>query len=381
MQDDDANHRIEWTKALSSAGESTAGMGMMFFQTRKFVVSLAEGVATASTMGTVRAVIVGCVVLPACAQVSWGSPPPPPRASLVRSVEAASCGPRQKTTPEQVPVMLAAITPESIGVHDGRLGKLTWQWGVHISSSDQRVAKVTGLLLDADLGLVATTENRDWLALDLEHGTLDGIKTVGVATMRGAPGRPTAPTSLLSSYLVSFPDQGVIERFASKCGFAAEAVPALDVSGRPFVSAMTGVALSYVGLAGDDGSAVKTALVLPYERRTVSLGGQDIPSLPGFRLVALSNPSQIVPFLLALWGSANSGEARLQQIHVVAWDDVHGPGEKSDAVDLAMFSRTPAAMASALAQRTSRIWVFLTFDTPERGGFDIVGLSVQALRD
>lgn len=325
-----------------------------------------------------RAAINACAFV-ALVQVGSAAPPPPPSEALVQSVEAASCGSHQKAAPEQFPITLTAIKPESVGVHGSGNVKLAWNWGLHVSSSDVRVANVTGLVMDADLGLVATTAGRDWLTFDMQHGNLDGVKTVGIAPMRGAPGRPTAPTSLMFWSLVSFPDQNVVERFASKCGLLAEGLPVLSVSGGPPVTAMTSIE-EYLGLAGEDNAGVKTSLVLPHETQSVSIGGRELPSLPGFRLVALSNPSRMVPFLLVLWGSTASTEARLQQVYVPEWGDIRFPDEKSAVVEAAGLSRTPAAMASTL-DPSGRISIFLTFNSKDTGGFDIVALSTDSLRD
>jgi hypothetical protein len=318
-----------------------------------------------------RALIGASIVLLVLAEASSAPAPPSPP----RSIEAVACAARR----EAVPVTVSTIEPESVGVRDGRLGLLTWKWGMHIASSDRRVAKITGLLRDRDFGFVATTENRNWLILDLQNGALDNIKTVGVAPMRGAPGRPAAPVAFLGAYLVAFPDQGLIERFESKCIFEAEASPAMTISSGASVSAMTHPSPFHIGLAGDEGNAFKTILTVPLEQ-TVSLDRQDFSAPLGFRLAALSTPSELVPYVLVLWRSANSDEARLQQIHVITWDNVRLSGE-NETVDIAAFSRAPTAMASAVDPVSSRTWVILVFNTPERGGFDIAEFVTDSLRD
>jgi hypothetical protein len=303
-----------------------------------------------------------------------GSPPPPPPQDLVTNVEQASCGAQHDAAkPEPIPVAVTRMAPEPI--IESTKGTIKWMWGYHMASNDPRIGNVTGLMVDAKYGMIAMTADRNWLILDFEtDGDFAAVKAIGLAPMQGAPGRPSAIASIIPWQLVSFPEQRVVQRYAvSTCGVAARGVPAFTIVGQPSATSMVEAAYSYVGLLGEGATGIKDALRLPYEVQKVSLTEQDIPVLPGHRLISLTNGARIVPLILALW-AAPGRDAVLQQIYVPAWSDVHGVNDHSTVTEIARFPRTPTGMAAVYDLRSQRTVLFLTFE-PTPGAIDVAAIE------
>lgn len=123
------------------------------------------------------------------------------------------------------------MTPERIV--EKRPGTVTWEWGYHFAFNDPRVGQVTSLAVDNKLGLIATTADHQWLILNFGSiGNLAAVKAMGLAPMRGAPGRPTAIAWLPFWHLVSFPGQSTVLRYSTDaCGTGALGVPVFNTTG------------------------------------------------------------------------------------------------------------------------------------------------------
>jgi hypothetical protein len=306
-----------------------------------------------------------------------GAPPPPPPAAFQQALQQ-SCQGRSVPTPvPTVPVTVTPLKPQAIV----DAGKLRWRWGVRIASKDPRLSSIVGLELDDRYGLLAVTNDGNWISFDLQHGSLDAVKSVGIMPMVGAPGRPEALTTSFRSMLASFPDQHVVSLFGTdQCGAGASAVPLISVAGQPQVKAMTVAAYTYVGLAGQAKSgAVKNALLLPYQVQTVQLDRADLPGMAGYRLQALSNPSKIVPFIFTVWRrDGGTGETVIQQVHVAPWDDVSPPGPVPAPIELARLRRPIRALASFYDRSTRESWLFMAEEGGEPGGVVLYAFTSQS---
>ncbi|WP_174285689.1 hypothetical protein [Sphingomonas bacterium] len=300
------------------------------------------------------------------ASAAWSSipPPPPDDAPFI----AASCGVAPMGSPAPV---AATVTPLAIAPTKDA-GTLAMRWGVRIATHDRRVADVTALAFSGPYGLIATTGSGDWLTFDLQAGTLAGIKAVGIAPMRGAVGRPTSMADLYGSLsFVAFAGgTGKIARYAlSACGTDATAVPWLttDATPSPFI---VQAAYTYLGIAAPD-SAHGDAVLLPYDKRDVVPSGTANPFVPvGERLVALANPTHIVPYILALTRPANGDRsATLRLVYRERWGDIWG-GPPIPPRMILTFTRSPSAMA-AFQAKSGLTTVILAFPTETPGTIDV----------
>ncbi|HEY3813575.1 MAG TPA: hypothetical protein VGL66_10135 [Caulobacteraceae bacterium] len=128
------------------------------------------------------------VVLSAAAATAEPPPPPPPPPPGTPPVDDGCSGP---ATPEQtVKAQVTALSPKDIGIAGDKIGALTWRWGVRVTSDDARLDQISGLELNARLGLLAVTRNGSWLTFDLRRGGLDDIRDVIVEPIRGEHGVP-----------------------------------------------------------------------------------------------------------------------------------------------------------------------------------------------
>lgn len=325
-----------------------------------------------------RCMVFGATAICCVTGSTRASPPPPPSPDLVATVDAASCGSQHDTpAPEAIPVKVSPLSPEPIV--ESVKGTVTWRWGYHLASGDSRVGNITGLTIDEKFGIIAMTANRHWLILD--YGTKDGIaavKAIGLAPMRGAPGRPTSIAFTLHWQLVSFPDQNIVQRYSlSTCGTAAVGLPVFTIAGQPPVTVLTEAAADYVALVGQDETGIKNTLMLPREQQTVTIRRHDIPALAGYRLVALANGTKIVPYIFALWATPGHN-AVLQLMYVPLWGDFWGPNANTQTVPVkvAEFSRTPTGMTAFFNRKTGHTGMVLTFDTGP-GSVDIVSIDIK----
>ncbi len=313
------------------------------------------------------------LVLTSGARAAPPPPPPPPGPGQV-TPQMASCGDAKRMRmPQEVPATVTPISPESLGVRDGRLGKMNWQWSVRVASKDARVGEITSLDLDGDFGLIATTAAGDWLTFDLRNGTLDRITGVGVAPLRGAAGKPVSMAMVYGLALVSTEGRGVVDAYAlSTCGMDAKAVPMFTVTGPSAPPVLVDGAYTYAGLVRQDADGLHDDIAITYGPATVTLRSQSLKAPAGYRLAALSNSAKIIPYLVALWRPDQpGGEALLQRVHVLAWGDVGGPGTPTDSWDLARLKQTPVAVASAYSDQPAGVYVYLVTDPSIPGAVDI----------
>lgn len=313
------------------------------------------------------------LLLVGLAQASPPPPPPPPKPGEVTPA-VASCGEaRTLRLPGEVPATVTPVSPAALGVRNGRLGGLDWRWSVRIAARDARVGGVTSLDIDNDFGLIATTAAGDWLTFDLRGGVLDNITGVGVAPMRGVGGKPVSMAMVRGQALVSVEGRGEVSLYAvSTCGMDAQATPIFTLTGPPAAPVVVDAAYAYVGLVRPGAGGLQDTIRLPYSPASVDLNGKSLAALAGYRLTALSNPARIVPFPIALWTSERpGGGARLQLLHVWAWDDVGGPGTKTQAWDLADLAVAPVAVASGYSDQPAGVYLYLVTDTGVAGAVDI----------
>jgi hypothetical protein len=280
------------------------------------------------------------------------------------AIDAASCDAQSALAkPEPIPVQVSPMTPERIVAK--RPGTATWRWGYHFASNDPRVGQVTGLTVDAKLGLIATTADHNWLVLDFgSHDDLAAVKAIRLAPMRGASGRPAAITGVVDWQLVSFSNQNVVLRYSTAtCGTGALGVPVFNTKGMPSATTVVQAADSYIVLAGEVGKGIKNSdLLLPYDLQndvTLTLG--DIPALHGYRLLALANAARIVPDIFALW-AAPGRDTVLQEIFLPAWGDVHISDDRPEANEIARLPRTPTGMTAVYQWSDQHTVLLLTFD-------------------
>ena len=249
---------------------------------------------------------------------------------------------------------------------------MTLQWGIRIATHDPRIGDVTALAFSDRYGLIATTGRGDWLTFDLRGGTLAGIKAVGIAPIRGATGRPTSVVDLYGSLsFITFAGKtGTISRYAlATCGPNATGVPWLTTTASPPAVIVQG-AYTYLGIVAADARHAAT-LILPYEKAAVSIPDGRNPFVPtGEHLVALANPAQIVPYILALTQpAAGPGHATLRLVHVEPWDDVRG-GPPVPTKTVLTLDRVPSAMAS-FQGKSGTITVIFALPTDIPGTIDL----------
>ncbi len=168
-------------------------------------------------------------VMLACALVfesgaAMAAPPPPPPPDVYERMVRDGCGGSQTIVrPTQAPVSARPLTAQDLGLGKGRIGKLEFRGGVRLKGDALRVGMVEGLAITGKWGLVAVTESRQWLVLDLQGGRL-GANGAGLAPMLGAPGPPIGlRDSVYGTMHVKFADGWSIYA-VDVCGFAAKAV-------------------------------------------------------------------------------------------------------------------------------------------------------------
>jgi len=238
------------------------------------------------------------------------------------------------------------------------------------------VGAITSLALSGQYGLIATTVRGDWLTFDLENGGLERMTAVGVAPMQGAPGRPSSIAAVYRWLFVAFPDQREVARYElATCGMSAKAAALLTISGATLANVIVDGAYTYMGLVGQSGPDVVDAFLTPYGPHSVALANSDLPSLRGYRLRALTNPAQIVPYIIAVWRSDSGARTIIQQIHAPNWDDVRSEGELPEVVEVARLPQPVASAASIYDFDTQQTWLFLAVETGRPGVVDLYAFS------
>jgi hypothetical protein len=305
------------------------------------------------------------------------SPPPPPPPGLDQEIAKASCRDVAKpVAPEPLAFTVSSLAAETVGVRDGRLGELTWKWGMRISSKDARVGPLAGLGFNSAYGLFGVTAAGQWSMFDVIGPDLAHVRGVAAAQIVGAPGRPLGLVEHRGQVLVGFPDQNQIDRFElSVCGVAARGVAMITVADPAKLSAFAPGRYSYLGVVAQQGREAHDTLVLPYGRGADAvLSEQNLTPPPGYRLQALSNPEPIVPFVLGLWRPETGVPgALLQTIHVQGWDEF-GPGP-SQAKELARLKRPMTAMVGVSDSSNRRVWIFLAADAGVAGAVDLYAFT------
>ena len=273
--------------------------------------------------GRIIAAVGLALILAGSAASAQVPPPPPDDASFV----AASCSSTEIGVPDPVGATVTPLTDTPAIAKSA--GPLALRWGMRVATGDSRVDDLTSLAFSSAYGLLAMTGRGDWLTLDLQGGSLAGIKAVGVAPIRGASGRPTSITDLYGSLsFVAFTNKpgtnkpNTIARIAlSTCGTNATAVPWLttDETVSPFV---VQAAYTYLGIVAPDAGHGDT-LLLPYEKKAIAVPAAKNPFVPsGERLVALNNPARIVPYMLTLTQPSKGPGAAVRLVYHEAWSDV-----------------------------------------------------------
>lgn len=307
------------------------------------------------------------------------APPPPPPEGFPSDYVRQSCDGAKKAKAASVPISVQPVDPASVGLQNGMFGRLAWKWGFRLSGSDARLGRIVGLDLDGEYGLVAVTAAGDWLTFDIQHGTLGGLKTVGIAPIAGAPGAPSSLANIYGRMLVSFPKPGVVADFElSKCGFAARPATVFTAMGEPKVTMVVDGAYTYVGLVGQDADGLKSQLALPYRPQEVRLSRSDFPDLPGYRLQALSNSAKIVPYLVAAWRpTSGRPETRFQEVRVTNWDDVHTANEPPHATDLGRFPRPISAITSFYDRQTGTSLILASAELRDAGAVELYAFTLR----
>lgn len=307
----------------------------------------------------------GVALLGATAAGSSVPPPPPDDTGFV----AASCSSTQMGVPDPVAATVTPLTATPLVPKSA--SPLTMQWGVRVSTTDPRVGDLTALALSGPYGLLATTARGNWLTFDLQGGSLAGLKTVGVAPIRGAAGRPTSMADLYGSLsFVAFADsKGTIARLAlSTCGTDAVALPWLTTEGTTAPVIVQG-SYTYLGIVAPD-PVHGDALLLPYTPKPAAVPVAPNPFVhAGQHLVALSNPARIVPYILALTAQDDHPGATLRLVYRERWGDVWG-GRTIAPRTVLQLTRTPSAMAS-FRGKDGTTTVLLAFPTDRPGTIDL----------
>ena len=194
--------------------------------------------------------------------------------------------------------------------------------------------------------------------------------------MNGATGGPTSVGTLPGERTyVAFADaRPIVARYAlGACGAAATAVPWIGVAGttEPVIVQAAYTYLGVVGRGAKDGGA----LVLPYERKGITLAGQNPLGKPGRTLVAASNPAGIVPEIIAARRNRR-GRTDVVLQSVKAWDDVIG-GPPRPETPLAVLPRAPAAMASHYRSGQKSTLMILAYPGPRPGTVDLYAFDAD----
>jgi hypothetical protein len=250
-------------------------------------------------------------------------PSPPPAPEKEAAIAAASCGgARDVGKGEQVPVVAEPAPVSLLGGKDGKVGALSFDWGVQLSARDPRIGGIVGLTFDDRLGIVAITDQGNWIVLDMQQGHTP--KNVGISAMRGVGGAPAAILGAGQAQLVSVPGRNMVARYDLRdCGLNATAVPIAQTN--VGVQAMATVAYGYTLFVGaSNGGTVY--VVRDFNgldpARPITLDQHDLKDIPGYTLVSATGPDVIVPFnLLALWQGPNS-QTVIQAFSLPHWADV-----------------------------------------------------------
>ena len=261
------------------------------------------------------------------------SPPPPPPPD----VSEGSCGSVHTAAPFlPAGMQVAPLGPESIGVKDGRLGKLTFAWGLRLTSSSPRLKAVTGLEISGATGFLAVTGGGDWMRFD--PGAADRPASLGFAAMVNPPGRPVSlHGDAYGAAYVRFEGLGWRYYALGLCGSVARP---LDFGGG------------------------------------VTLGGAD--DMPGWRLAALSEADRRMPDLrpgvtdlYRLWRPVDGGgKSILQRAYREA-------GQAAPRLEeLARFDRPIGAMTTFYGE--GKVLIYVTLETQEAGVLDLYLFTLDA---
>ncbi len=200
------------------------------------------------TGGNMRLIFPTLVLLCLFPVSALTQPSPPPAPEKEAAIAAASCGgARDVGKGEQVPVVAEPAPVSLLGGKDGKVGALSFDWGVQLSARDPRFGGIVGLTFDDRLGIVAITDQGNWIVLDMQQGHTP--KSVGISAMRGVGGAPAAILGAGQAQLVSVPGRNMVARYDLRdCGLNATAVPIAQTN--VGVQAMATVAYGYTLFVG-----------------------------------------------------------------------------------------------------------------------------------
>lgn len=277
------------------------------------------------------------------------APPPPPDPQRVNQIAAASCGNRTNITlGEPISVTAKALTAESLGIHDLQ-DKMTFLWGLRLTSEDKRFGGIVGLEASNTFGLLAVTDTKHWLSFVVSGAQQVALKAVRIAPLRGGKGTPSGLRQVERSYYLGSSDSRTLSRFElARCGLDANGIHFLDAA-KP-VTALAPVAYSYtlfIGRPGSDGVRNESVGNLNFGPAP-KLDRPEVPPIDKHVLTDVANPNRIVPAgLVGLW-TPSDGKAGsvIQLFDLPQWGDT-GPPIFTDDQILARMSLTFRALAVA----------------------------------
>jgi hypothetical protein len=269
----------------------------------------------------IAAILIGVVLV----NTAGAAPSPPPNQTDWEAAIAASCG-ASKEIAQGEPIRVTAnpIPVNDIGGKD-HIGRLQYLWGARLSSPDKRFGGIAAVALDDLFGVLAVTDQGNWIAIDFQP---EKIRSVHIAPMAGVSGKPAAILKNLT-YYVSFSDRAGVTRFdIPACGLNAKSVPVTETNVP--VTSMANVAYGYSLFAGRSTSTgalvdtVKDVNSLKRSEKMVLEPAADVPVLSGFELAGMSGPARIVPYnLISLWRpSGNNKETVIRSFNLPKWNDV-----------------------------------------------------------
>jgi hypothetical protein len=272
--------------------------------------------------------------------VAHAPPPPPPNPAILER----SCGKADSVSlAPSVPVTVEQLSPQTMGMSDGKIGKLNWLWGARVSASAFRHRRLQGLEFSPAFGLIAVTNEKEWLTFDL-RGDLSKIRSVGMTPMVGAPGEPgDLVNESMDIASVSFPLQHTTRVYAlGICGFSAGAAEGITESRQ-----------------------------LNDEFRAAA------PPMPHYRLVGLSEADRFVPDYrpgvsdrYLAWSADGDGAGAFVQ----EMSSASQPRYKAEI--LAHLPQRVTAVAAIYSAQTRKVIVYLASDEAPNGSFDLFAFSV-----
>lgn len=296
-----------------------------------------------------------------------GSVPAPPAGD--DPIVVASCGRVPVIPPPPTQVAATTTAPPPLPVH----GDLRLRWSVRVSTTDPRVADVTAMEFNAHFGLLAVTREASWVSLASPDGSPAGLRSIGVAAMRGAAGTPTSLATFNDdrTFVVFGGEHPMLARYAlGACGMASKAVPINHAVLGGSAITQNVYAFSYPTLQGRIVSERNVPIHIPDPSGGGVLGRG--PSRPG-RVLAASNPVLTGSVLIIARRLRDRGPTIVELADTSTRD---GPASaRSPYRALAILARAPAAMATSYAAASGELTIVLAFPGPRLGAIDLYALD------